>query len=533
MRPRRGTTPDFAGGFFPLEPRRGGAHKLSAAGAPRPACPAKDVRAGRAATPFPMNSSDPTPQLPAWPFILTDVALIAAAAYIALNHDPLTVPAILAIVGCVALGALLGLVPLVARYERQKNALLDERQRSLEGLALTVTSAAEQLSIAASGLHEIAELAQKNVRHAEQLPHKLQEKIAEFQAQMATVADAEKEELERELLALRTTESERLETISLRVAKSAAEWAKLEAAAQEALAKFTARTAAVGQGLEEKITRLEAAIRATALAVPVAATTVGVAPAAVVSPLSAPAEAGGGAPDHEAVAQPPKRPRKIRREEPAVGEPVADVITEVPFDHAPTVAPSTPGTSFDEPLPVPAAHIVEIAPVAPGTSEPFSGDLAALPPPVPPPVIPPPPAAAPAPVAPAAAEMPKEPRRRAAKKPAASEEPAPALDLDESASTSAASVAERVLTSDGATRLIVTAYIGIGNRLFIRGMGPGLSWEKGVPLQFVSIGKWRWETNDATGPVEFKLYKNDELECSALGAQALDPGHQQELTAAF
>ena len=92
---------------------------------------------------------------------------------------------------------------------------------------------------------------------------------------------------------------------------------------------------------------------------------------------------------------------------------------------------------------------------------------------------------------------------------------------------------EKTLSSDGATRLIVTAYIGIGNRLFIRGEGPGLSWEKGVPLQFVSIGRWRWETNDATGPVQFKLYKNDEVECAALGLQGVEPGYLQELKATF
>ncbi len=92
---------------------------------------------------------------------------------------------------------------------------------------------------------------------------------------------------------------------------------------------------------------------------------------------------------------------------------------------------------------------------------------------------------------------------------------------------------ENVISSDGATRLLVTAYIGIGNRLFIRGEGPGLSWDKGVPLQFVSIGKWRWETADATAPVKFKLYKNDEFECTALGSQSLNPEHQQEVTATF
>jgi hypothetical protein len=93
--------------------------------------------------------------------------------------------------------------------------------------------------------------------------------------------------------------------------------------------------------------------------------------------------------------------------------------------------------------------------------------------------------------------------------------------------------AEPAVSSDGATRLLITAYIGIGNRLFVRGDGPGLSWEKGVPLNFVSIGKWRWETNDASKPVAFKLYKNDEIECSALGERSVAPGAQLELTASF
>ena len=89
------------------------------------------------------------------------------------------------------------------------------------------------------------------------------------------------------------------------------------------------------------------------------------------------------------------------------------------------------------------------------------------------------------------------------------------------------------LSSDGATRLLVTAYIGIGNKLFARGSGPGLSWEKGVPLHFVSIGKWRWDTPDATGPVQIKLYKNDQVECASLGTLELEPGHQHEVTATF
>jgi hypothetical protein len=122
------------------------------------------------------------------------------------------------------------------------------------------------------------------------------------------------------------------------------------------------------------------------------------------------------------------------------------------------------------------------------------------------------------------------PRKRATRQ----ADPEPTLELGfEDGPPAAPATVESTLTSDGATRLLATAYIGIGNRLFIRGDGPGLSWERGVPLQFISIGKWRWETAEAGGPIRFRLYKNDELECSALGEQVIDPGYLQEVTASF
>ncbi len=54
-----------------------------------------------------------------------------------------------------------------------------------------------------------------------------------------------------------------------------------------------------------------------------------------------------------------------------------------------------------------------------------------------------------------------------------------------------------------------------------------------MPLQFVSIGKWRWETADATGPIRVKLYKNDQIECRGLGELTLEPAHQHEVNAGF
>lgn len=532
-----------------------------------------------------MNSPDPKSKLPAWIFIVTDLALIGTAALIAsTSPQPLPPSSVLWIVACVGLGAIVGLVPLVLMYEQRKNEQLDERQHALEALSRTVSSSAEQISIAANGLHQIAELALKNLRMAEHLPHKLQEKIAEFQAQLAAAADTEKEELERELLSLRTSESERLESVSQRIAKTTAEWTKLEAATHQHLTAATeassrmaagltgaigkAQSAAeqalaqarvdaargVGEASGQAVRALEAA-KAAALAefdakiatavtlvvermtaelrarlaalppappvAPVPAATPDVAPvslatepapATAAEPVSSPtatpalsvAPAAVEAPTAPVAA--PKRPRRPRREE---------------STPATVQASAAPAVAAEEPPPVPVAAIPEITPVAPATAEPFSGHIAKAP-------------TAPAaePTAPALAAA--EPVRRSGRRPertgGAEHEPGLGLDLGESTS---GSVAEGVLTSDGATRLLVTAYIGIGNRLFIRGEGPGLSWDQGVPLQFVSIGKWRWETNDATGPVRFKLYKNDAIECAALGEQAVEPGHQQEVTAAF
>jgi chemotaxis protein histidine kinase CheA len=103
---------------------------------------------------------------------------------------------------------------------------------------------------------------------------------------------------------------------------------------------------------------------------------------------------------------------------------------------------------------------------------------------------------------------------------------------DSDASADPSTKAESSSSSDGATRLLTTAYIGIGNKLYIRGDGPGLSWDKGVPMQFVSIGKWGWSTHDAAGPVRVKLYKNDET-AALTGELTLEPSRHTEITALF
>lgn len=434
-----------------------------------------------------------TPKLPKWPFLIGDAALLGLAWLIAdQSRTPFAGTPLIAIVTCVALGALSAAIPFLADYARRQDEALDERQRGLDSLARIVAASAEQISIAAKGLHEITELAHRNVKAAEQLPHKLQEKIATFKAELDNVNADEREELEKEITTLRAAESERLDDAADKIAKSIAELTRLEitvqkhvATSSDALTKATATLATI----EARITATtERALKA----------------AATTSNESSPEISADALPKVKPTLA--RAPRKARPEEtsPSIGSPVAPAAPSEP--KPPSEIRNSPSSA--EPAPIPTAAVPEVA--SSDSAQPIPG--AAAPP-----------------------EEAKPARKRAPKKPKpeGSEDSALAPKAEEPASPNLPSTEAIPPSSDGATRLNVTAYIGIGNRLFIRGDGAGLSWDKGVPLQFVSIGKWRWEASDATAPVRFKLYKNDDTECAALGLMTLPAGRQEEVTATF
>ena len=54
---------------------------------------------------------------------------------------------------------------------------------------------------------------------------------------------------------------------------------------------------------------------------------------------------------------------------------------------------------------------------------------------------------------------------------------------------------------------------GFGNSLYIRGDGPGLSWEKGIAMDCVAGDKWVVTLSDATTTVTFKLMLHDVTWC--------------------
>ncbi len=80
---------------------------------------------------------------------------------------------------------------------------------------------------------------------------------------------------------------------------------------------------------------------------------------------------------------------------------------------------------------------------------------------------------------------------------------------EEGAEVTPASAPESAADGTG-TALIVNLMIGIGNKPFIRGTGPGLSQDKGVPMSFLGIGRWQWISPDPEAPATVEVWKNDQ-----------------------
>jgi hypothetical protein len=86
--------------------------------------------------------------------------------------------------------------------------------------------------------------------------------------------------------------------------------------------------------------------------------------------------------------------------------------------------------------------------------------------------------------------------------------------------------------SKDAPVLIVKAFIGIGNKLTVRGRGPGLSEEAGAPMVFLEIGKWAWSPPEGGEAVEVEVLRND-TEPASCGRIRIEPGQTLEINPSF
>ena len=74
--------------------------------------------------------------------------------------------------------------------------------------------------------------------------------------------------------------------------------------------------------------------------------------------------------------------------------------------------------------------------------------------------------------------------------------------------------------------------VGLGNALFIRGAGHGLSWEQGQMLECTDSTTWVWSTTQARSLIAFKLLLNDQV-WSQGDDLTVEAGKQLEVTPVF
>lgn len=81
------------------------------------------------------------------------------------------------------------------------------------------------------------------------------------------------------------------------------------------------------------------------------------------------------------------------------------------------------------------------------------------------------------------------------------------------------------------TTIDVKMDVGVGNTLFLRGQGSGLTWDRGIPLVCVDGKTWRW-SRAVTDPITFKILLNDKV-WSAGNDLTIAPGQKLEVAPTF
>ena len=74
--------------------------------------------------------------------------------------------------------------------------------------------------------------------------------------------------------------------------------------------------------------------------------------------------------------------------------------------------------------------------------------------------------------------------------------------------------------------------VGLGNSLFIRGEGNGLSWDHGQPLACIDSTQWIWASQITSGQMTFKLLLNDQIWARG-GNLVANPGSTVEFAPEF
>lgn len=88
------------------------------------------------------------------------------------------------------------------------------------------------------------------------------------------------------------------------------------------------------------------------------------------------------------------------------------------------------------------------------------------------------------------------------------------------------------LSESPATSIFAKVDVGFGNHLYLRGSGPGLSWDHGIAMDCVAADIWTASLKNVKEPVSFKLLINDSVWSSG-NDYVVEPGQSVTITPSF
>lgn len=465
------------------------------------------------------------PPIARWPFRVGTGILILVAGYLLLTAGrPPEVPPLIIAMFCLGGGIILWVIPEILENEKRlrlaEAAVRDAADAQLRRLAQT----ADQLTHVVSRGQSTEEQAGQALGTLEEVAERMVTQAEELAAALTRSGEREQTAHAEELQRLVDERDQKLTGLEIRLNATSVALSETQAALKKSSVATHRAIETLASRLEEVAAELREAIAARAIL-----------PAPSPAPESLPAKAVDDAP--------PEAPaRSFEAEHPTIDvAPAASAPEPRPESNAATAAaPAAPEPSRVEAAPdAPVDSVVEHDAPATGAETGAEDEPAPAPRPARKPRHH---RAAEKPVEKPAAEeaaatvtepsVDDEPRPPAAVEPLPARPTAPLELALEGMPEPRPVMRLNRREPAGSTSLVATAYIGIGNKLYLRGDGPGLSWERGVPMQFLAIGKWGWTTTDAEVPVTCRVYRNDDTPMLEENI-VIDPGSKSEITPKF
>jgi hypothetical protein len=154
------------------------------------------------------------PRIPKWPFLTGDVLLLGVAGWMVMHSPPpLSMGPLLCVMGSVALGAWLAVIPFLKQYQAEVTVAEAAALTSAVEQINNVRTLANQISFATAQWQVVQEHAGRTVEEARKMGEKMTQEARAFGEFMAKANDREKGHLRLEVEKLRRGQEEWLQVL--------------------------------------------------------------------------------------------------------------------------------------------------------------------------------------------------------------------------------------------------------------------------------------------------------------------------------